>query len=98
MGNANVHLVHYAPGRARLKIETLRGDATLADRVQDTLQAVTGIRSVGASSTTGSVLVAFDDRELRTPAAITALKQALTRLLPESDLRALTQLLLRTFR
>ncbi|MDN5869630.1 MAG: heavy-metal-associated domain-containing protein [Nitrococcus sp.] len=87
--SVDVRLVHYAPGQVRLKVGAVRGDRALARRIESELQAVAGIHSVEANRLTGSLLVTFDDRELRTPQATEALKRALRRLYPEADLAAL---------
>lgn len=91
MKNASVdiRLVHYAPGQVRLKVAAVRGNRALASQIESELQAVTGIHAVEASPFTGSVLVSFHDRELRTPEAAEALKRTLRRLYPEADLAGL---------
>lgn len=54
--------VHTAvPGRMRLKIPSLQGDATLKQRLEAGLGG-DGIRSVSASTRTGTVLILFDPR------------------------------------
>lgn len=83
--SVDVRFVHYVPGQARLKIGALRGDRDLAGQIESELHAVTGIHAVEANPLTGSVLVTFDDRKLRTPEATEALKRALSRLYPEGD-------------
>src|SRR5215475_2765406 len=55
-----IQIVHFLPGRVRLKLPRLKGNASLAEEVERTLTALQGIRHVETSTTTGSVLVLYE--------------------------------------
>src|SRR5437667_723137 len=57
-----IQLVHFLPGRVRVKLPGLKGNASLAGEVERTLTALQGIRHVETSTTTGSVLVLYEPR------------------------------------
>jgi len=52
-----VAVAHAVPGRARLRVDAVRGDAHLARDVEKRLAAVDGVTGVHANATTGSVVV-----------------------------------------
>src|SRR5262245_52399621 len=62
-----IQLVHFLPGRVRVKLPRLKGNASLAGEIEHTLTALQGIRHVETSTTTGSVLVLY---ELHLPASL----------------------------
>jgi hypothetical protein len=55
-----IQIVHFLPGRVRVKLPRLKGNASLAGEVERTLTALQGIRHVETSTTTGSVLVLYE--------------------------------------
>ena len=55
-----IQVVHFLPGRVRVKLPGLRGNTALAREVQHTLVAIDGIQHVEVSPITGSVLVLYD--------------------------------------
>ena len=55
-----IQIVHFLPGRVRVKLSRLKGNASLAGEVERTLTALQGIRHVETSTTTGSVLVLYE--------------------------------------
>ena len=55
-----VHTV--VPGRARIKVEGLRGDFRLAGRMEQILIRLKGVHRVSASSDTGNLLILYDDQ------------------------------------
>jgi len=55
-----IQIVHFLPGRVRVKLPRLKGNACLAGEVERTLTALQGIRHVETSTTTGSVLVLYE--------------------------------------
>jgi Heavy metal associated domain 2 len=67
MGTPAIQIVHFLPGRVRVKLPRLKGNASLAGEVERTLTALQGIRHVETSITTGSVLVLY---EARLPASL----------------------------
>lgn len=55
-----LQVVHCLPGRIRVRLLQLKGNASLAGQVERTLTALQGIRHVETSTTTGSVLVVYE--------------------------------------
>jgi hypothetical protein len=55
-----LQIVHFLPGRVRVKLPRLKGNASLAGEVKRTLTALQGIHHVETSTTTGSVLVLYE--------------------------------------
>jgi len=55
-----IQVVHFLPGRVRVKLSGLKGNTALAREVQHTLVAIDGIQHVEVSPITGSVLVLYD--------------------------------------
>jgi Heavy metal associated domain 2 len=62
MVTSAIQLVHFLPGRVRVKLPRLKGNASLAGEIERTLTALQGIRHVETSTTTGSVLVLYEPR------------------------------------
>src|SRR5215510_3179814 len=60
MGTLPIQLLHFLPGRVRVRLPRLKGNASLAGEVERTLTALQGIRHVETSTTTGSVLVLYE--------------------------------------
>ena len=64
MVTSGIQIVHYLPGRVRVKLPMLKGNASLAGEVERTLGALQGVCHVDTSTTTGSVLVLYEPRLL----------------------------------
>ena len=64
MGTPALQIVHFLPGRVRVKLPRLKGNTSLAEEVARTLTALQGIQHVETSTTTGSVLVLYEPRLL----------------------------------
>jgi Heavy metal associated domain 2 len=62
MATPAIQIVHFLPGRVRVKLSKLKGNASLAGEVERTLTALQGIRHVETSTMTGSVLVLYEPR------------------------------------
>ena len=60
MVTPTIQIVHFLPGRVRVKLPRLKGNAPLAGEIERTLTALQGIRHVETSTTTGSVLVLYE--------------------------------------
>ena len=61
---SGIQIVHYLPGRVRVKLPRLKGNASLAGEVERTLVALQGVSHIETSTTTGSVLVLYEPRLL----------------------------------
>src|SRR5215831_6831544 len=55
-----IQIVHFLPGRVRVKLPRLKGNAFLAGEIEHTLTALQGICHVETSTMTGSVLVLYE--------------------------------------
>src|SRR5712691_10480195 len=64
MVTQTIQIIHALPGRVRVRLPRLKGNASLAGEVERTLTALACIHQVEASTTTGSVLVLYEPRLL----------------------------------
>jgi len=55
-----IQIIHILPGRVRVRLPRLKGNASLAGEVERTLTALAGVHHVETSTTTGSVLVLYE--------------------------------------
>ena len=78
-----VQVVHAMPGRVRLKVDKVRGNPAFAQKAQDKLGRVPGIRSVEVKPLTGSVLIYYDGAALLAEGALAALTDGFSELFPE---------------
>jgi hypothetical protein len=60
MTTKEVQLAHYIPGRIRIRISKVKGNASLAEDIRQNFSAIAGIHKVEANPLTGSVLVEYD--------------------------------------
>ena len=60
MATQIIQIIHALPGRVRVRLPRLKGNASLAAEVERALGALVGIRHVETSTTTGSVLVFYE--------------------------------------
>jgi hypothetical protein len=93
MPGQEVTVVHALPGRLRLKVPRVKGDAAFARRVEERFRAVPALLEVTAVPLTGSVVVHYDPQAITSPAALLALSEAVTELFPGLDLTELPRLL-----
>jgi hypothetical protein len=85
---ANVQVVHFLPGRVRLKVPAAKGNAAYIAQVREMFLQVPGVRSLEANPITGSVLILYDTRRIVTEDAARALATALRAHFPSLDTRA----------
>ncbi len=64
------------PGRARLRVEGLRGYPGLAHRIEESLAGEPDVHRVQASPVTGTVLILFEPRRVRLRDLISSLRRA----------------------
>jgi hypothetical protein len=60
-----VQTVHYIPGRIRLRVPSLAGNAAGAALLTEKLPVIQGVQSVKLNPATGSVLIVYRDDEVR---------------------------------
>ena len=78
-----VQVVHAMPGRVRLKVDKVRGNPAFAQKVQDKLGRVPGVKQVEATPQTGSLLIYYDAAALMAEGALAALTDGFSELFPE---------------
>jgi hypothetical protein len=75
-------VVHILPGRLRLRFRSLKGRPAVAATLESHLGDVEGISRVEVNPLTGSLLLQFDPRRLRSPELLHALSAALGKAFP----------------
>ena len=78
-----VHVVHAMPGRVRLRVDKVRGNPAFAQKAQDKLGRMPGIKRVEVKPLTGSVLIYYDAAALLAEGALAALTDGFSELFPE---------------
>ncbi len=71
-----IKVVHYIPGRLRLRVEAVRQAPHLRQRVEEEFARIPGIRKVRASASTGSVLLEYDHAAITSPETLEGLRNA----------------------
>lgn len=89
-----VELVSFIPGRVRLRVDVLKGNPALGTRAERELGAAPGIKSVDVSPTTGSLLLVYDRKAVKDPAAVNQLFDTLHALFPTVNLASMRDWLL----
>ena len=62
---AGIDVVHAIPGRARVRIDVLKGDPAVATRLRERLASLPGMRRVEANPVTGTVLLVYEAEDTR---------------------------------
>jgi len=82
----NVDIVHFIPGRVRLRASELRGQQGLAGEIQAKLRQIPGITTVEINILTGSVLIGYESQVLSRPDSLDVLRKVMEELFPSLDL------------
>lgn len=77
-----VKIVHFLPGRVRLKVAAAKNNPVYAGSVRQAFLAIPGIRSLEVNTVTGSVLIQYDSHRLLADDAILALGHTLRNQFP----------------
>lgn len=88
MSDREIDIVHFTPGRIRLRVPRLKRERPFGGRLQQRLLQVQGIQQVEISDLTGSVLVLYDPDTLSAPGGGSALAAALHDLFPNVDFQS----------
>lgn len=83
----DVKIVHFIPGRLRLRVKQLKNDPEFSARVKDEIEAVPGIIQVEINELTGSVLLKYEKEALDSDTSVNSMLETLERLFPELDLQ-----------
>ncbi len=89
MAIKGIHVVHTMPGRVRLRVDKVKGNPAFAQKAQDKLGRVPGIKKVEARPLTGSVLVYYDAAALLAEGTLAALTDGFSELFPEIGAEAM---------
>ncbi len=81
-----VEIVHFIPGRVRLRAAELRGQSDLAMHVREKTSQIPGITQVDISTVTGSVLIAYDSKVLARPESLQIMREVMEELFPNLDI------------
>lgn len=87
----DVRLVHFLPGRVRLKIAALKGNPVRARQLSDAFTGVPGVSHIECNTLTGSALIQYDPRRIVQSDAASALAAILRRELPGLDVERVLQ-------
>jgi hypothetical protein len=81
----SVKVVHFLPGRVRLKVAGAKRNPAYAGHLREAFLAVPGIRSIEVDSLTGSVLIHYDSERLLAQDGMSTLGQVLQEQFPQFD-------------
>lgn len=56
----HIHFLHHSPGRVRIQIDELKGNAQLGKAIYSFINKVQGVTQITANTITGSVLICYD--------------------------------------
>lgn len=58
-----IHFLHHSPGRIRIQVDGLKGNAQLGEAIHSLTNKVQGVQRISASTVTGSVLICYDQSD-----------------------------------
>ena len=82
----DVKILSYVPGRVRLRVKPIKGNRQLAEKAQQEISAVPGIKEVAINELTGSVLLRYEKNMLGNQEWVDAMFATLSRLFPSLDI------------
>ncbi|MER3424716.1 MAG: hypothetical protein C4293_17325 [Nitrospiraceae bacterium] len=85
MNGQGYEIAHALPGRIRLKISRLKQDSSLGRAIEERFSSVPGIERVEANTTTGSLLVLYDQERIGGIDSLLALSETFRSLFPDID-------------
>ncbi|MCS6786422.1 MAG: heavy-metal-associated domain-containing protein [Thiobacillaceae bacterium] len=83
--HGTIDVVHFIPGRVRLRAAGLKGRPQLAQQLQAAFAAVPGVKSIEVNTLTGSVLITYDPRRILAEDGGERLRSVLREELPDLD-------------
>lgn len=86
MNIENIKVVHFIPGRVRLRSKDLQNNPDLAQTVENALASIPAVEHVDVNSLTGSILIAYRPREINSQNSIDALVETVKTLFPTLDI------------
>ena len=88
-GRDEVKIVHFLPGRVRLKVAAIKGNPGRAEDMRAAFARVPGVQAIDYNTLTGSVLIRYDGGRLRAQDAAAQIRNALQEHLPGLDADAI---------
>jgi hypothetical protein len=85
----NIKIVHFIPGRVRLRSKDLQGNSELAQSVERALAGIPAVDHVEVNSLTGSILISYRPTEVNSKESIHALVNTVEALFPTLDIEKL---------
>lgn len=80
-----IRIVHFLPGRVRLRVAALKGRPQLAQEIGAAFDGVPGLTGISCNTTTGSVLITYDPRRILAEDGGQRLRAVLREQLPDLD-------------
>ena len=78
---------YFAPGRAHIRVDLLKGRPQLVRRIRQLLTSVSGIHRLEIDPSDGACLLVYDSGTVTSPEFIDAVSRPLSALLPQMDVR-----------
>lgn len=89
--SADISISHFLPGRVRLRVNTIKGNRGLAEQMRVAFSSVPGLTSLTYSTTTGSVLIAYDSHRIVEEDGGQRLRAVMREFLPDLDAEGVIQ-------
>lgn len=78
---------YFAPGRALVRVDLLKGRPSLARKIQEQLAPLSGIHRLEIDPSNGACLLVYDSRTVTSPEFIDAVSRPLATLWPQLDVK-----------
>ncbi len=85
MEAGDVKVVHFIPGRVRLKVPQLKRSPELKESMEAAFAAIPGVAGIEVNALTGSVLLSYDPRSITRKESAQALSEAIRTFFPNLD-------------
>ncbi len=80
-----IRIVHFLPGRVRLRVAALKGQPQLAQEIQAAFDGLPGLTGIRTNTATGSVLITYDPHRILAEDGGERLRTVLQQQLPDLD-------------
>ncbi|MCU0589681.1 MAG: heavy metal translocating P-type ATPase [Syntrophobacteraceae bacterium] len=69
------YYVHEVPGRLRVKTPSAKGQAWVAQRIEEMVRAIPGVYAVNVNTTTGSIILNYDSTAVNSKGILSILEE-----------------------
>jgi copper chaperone CopZ len=69
------YYVHEVPGRLRVKTPSARGQAWMAQKIEEMVKAIPGVYAVNVNTTTGSIVLNYDSTTVNSKGILDILEE-----------------------